>query len=69
MKRKSENTVRVGAELDPDTDRALNKWSKDEGRSKRGHAAILLKRLARLRESAPDDLVRLGLLTPSISAR
>jgi hypothetical protein len=61
------NTIRV--ELEPAVADTLAEWSEVEGRSKRGHAAYLLRRLADLRQSNPDALARLGLMvvTPASS--
>ena len=61
------NTIRV--ELEPSVADSLAEWSEVEGRSKRGHAAYLLRRLATLRMTNPDALARLGLMvTPTATA-
>lgn len=49
-------------ELDHDTDDTLEKWGELEGKSKRRHAAILIRKLIVLRETQPAELVRLGLI-------
>lgn len=55
-------TVRIGAEVDQQTDTDLEEWSEREERSKRRHAAVLLRKLTVLRKTHPDELQRLGLL-------
>jgi hypothetical protein len=58
------NTIRV--ELEPAVAESLAAWGEDEGRSKRGHAAYLLRKLATLRQTNPGELARLGLMvTPT----
>jgi hypothetical protein len=49
-------------ELAAPIDSELATWAELEERSKRRHAAILVRRLTELRRTNPDDLVRLGLL-------
>ena len=58
----SQKTVRIGAEVDPETDRELEAWSEQEERSKRRHAAVLLRKLTALRKTQPAELARLGLM-------
>ena len=53
-------TIKIGVETDRETDLTLRSWSKDEGRSKRRHAAVVLKNNARLRKMNPDELMRLA---------
>lgn len=53
-------TIRV--ELEPDTFNELEKWSDAEGKSKRRHVSILLRKLANLRKKNPAALAELGLL-------
>lgn len=60
------STIRV--ELEPSVAETLAEWSEVEGRSKRGHAAYLLRRLAALRESNPAELARLGLMVATAGA-
>lgn len=59
-------TVRIGAEVDPETDRDLESWAGQEERSKRRHAAILLRKLCGLRKTHATDLARLGLIDPAL---
>ena len=51
--------IRIGVEVDRETDVALRRWSRDEGRSKRRQAAIGLRRLASLRQEPSDQLSRM----------
>lgn len=53
------DTIKIGVEVDRETDATLRPWSKEEGRSKCRHAAVLLKNAARLRKLAPDELLRM----------
>lgn len=53
----SRETIKIGVEVDRETDAALRPWSKEEGRSKRRHAAIVLKNIARLRKTHRDELI------------
>lgn len=55
------DVVPIRVEVDLESNAELRKWSKDEGRSKRRHAAILLQKLARARKSQPEALKALGL--------
>ena len=57
-------TVRIGVEIDRDTDRKFETWAETEGMSKRRHGADLLRRLTTLRETHPAELARLGLADP-----
>lgn len=59
------STIRV--ELEPALASTLAEWSEAEGRSRRGHAAYLLRRLADLRESNPGELARLGLMVTTVA--
>lgn len=52
-------TIKIGVETDRETDLTLRSWSRDEGRSKRRHAAVVLKNVARLRKLSPDELNRM----------
>ncbi len=63
----AQKTVRIGIEVDRETDTEISEWSEEEGRSKRRHTAILVRRLAKLRKTNPDDLQRLGLLNATTS--
>jgi hypothetical protein len=54
-------TVRIGVEVDRETDSDFETWADSEGRSKRRHAAILLRNLTSLVKTHRDDLERLGL--------
>jgi hypothetical protein len=55
----------IRVEVDRETDLEFSEWSGDEGRSKRRHLEIVLRKLARLRKSNPGELARLGLLDPA----
>lgn len=57
-----QRTVKTGVELDRDTNTHFEEWAEEEGRSKRRHAAILLRKLTTLRKTRPGDLSRLGLM-------
>ena len=61
--------VQVRVELEAETNAAVADWAKRENRSKRGQAAFLLERLAKLREQRPDALASLGLLTADDGGR
>jgi flagellar motor switch protein FliM len=52
-------TIKIGVEVDRETDAALRPWSKEEGRSKRRHVAVVLKNVARLRKLTTDELQRM----------
>jgi hypothetical protein len=54
--------IPVNVLLDFDTDREAGDWAEREGKSKRRHVAILMRKLVALREAQPDELVRLGLM-------
>lgn len=54
--------IRIGAEVDRETDVALRRWSRDEGRSKRRQAAICLRRLTSLRQESPEQLLKMPTL-------
>lgn len=58
----AQKTVRIGVEVDRETDTDFETWAENEGRSKRRHAAILLRNLTALVKSHPADLERLGLI-------
>jgi hypothetical protein len=62
-------TVRIGAEIDKETDVEFGRWAEREGRSKRRHLAILARKLTTLQKTRPDDLARLGLLDHSTADR
>jgi hypothetical protein len=51
--------IRVKADLE--TNAELQKWARDEGRSKRLHAAVMLRRLTRVRRENPGVLKEAGL--------
>lgn len=53
-------TIRV--EIDQRTDADFNSWAGNEGRSKRRHAAVLLRNLTSLLKTNRPDLERLGLV-------
>lgn len=56
----------IRANVDKQTELLLDKWGKEEGRSLQTHAGILLRRLAALAKSQPEELHKLGLLSPLI---
>lgn len=57
---KDKRTVPV--ELDLDTTSALERWKKEEQwKSSRGHAAVVLRRVARVYREKPEELERLGI--------
>lgn len=60
--------IRIGVEVDRETDMEIERWSQEEGRSKRRHTAILVRRLTNLRKTHRQDLERLGLVQPSLGA-
>lgn len=55
----SREVVKVGVELDRETDLTYRGWSKDWGRSKRRHVSVQCRRLANLRRMSSDDLMKL----------
>lgn len=57
----SQRIFPVRVELDYSTNTYIEKWAFAEGKSKRRHSSILLRRLAALHETKLDELVRLGL--------
>jgi hypothetical protein len=63
----SQELVNIRVELDPQAAIDLNKWADREGRSKRRHAAVLLRRLTVLQKTNPNDLRRLGLMVEDTS--
>lgn len=54
--------INIRVEVDEETDLAVKRWAQAEGRSKRRHVAILVRKLTTLRKSHPDELQRLGLI-------
>jgi uncharacterized sporulation protein YeaH/YhbH (DUF444 family) len=58
----SKNGTQIRIEVDRETDHEFSQWSDAEGRSKRRHVEILMRKLASLRKSHPEDLQRLGLV-------
>ena len=56
--------INIRVQVDAETDLQFADWSENEGRSKRRHVSILLRKLARLRKSRPQELERLGLIEP-----
>lgn len=63
MSKMSRDTIKTQFELEQDTDGAIKKWAKHEGRSKRRHAAIVLRKLIEVAKTERDTLKRLGLVT------
>ena len=55
------DVIKMGVEVDQKTNLDLKEWSKREGRSKRQHAAILLRKLIEIRKEKPNELKALGL--------
>jgi hypothetical protein len=53
---------RTGVVLDTTTDKELERWAEDEQRSKRRQGAVLLRKLMELRQTNPDELLRLKLI-------
>jgi len=53
--------INIRVEIDRETDVDFDGWAEKEGRSKRRHAAILLRKLTGLMKTHPTDLERLGL--------
>lgn len=51
-------------ELDNETNRRLERWSEAEGRKKRPHANIIVRRLLAFLDENPAELERLGLVSP-----
>lgn len=58
----AQKTIGIGVDVDRETDDELDKWSKQEGRSKRRHVAVILRKISILRRTKPDELQRLGLV-------
>lgn len=52
-------TIKIGVEIDRETDTTLRPWSREEGRSKRRHVAVVVKNIARLRRLSQDELMRM----------
>jgi hypothetical protein len=55
--------INIRVEIDRETDFDFDGWAEREGRSKRRHAAILLRNLTALVKTHREDLERLGLVT------
>lgn len=53
-------TIKIGVDVDRETDLTLRSWSKERDRSKRRHSAVTLKNVARFRRMAQDELKRLS---------
>lgn len=65
----AQKTVRIGVEIDRESDVDFRKWAETEGRSKRRHAEVLMRRLIELFNSRPIELERLGLTTAKIAVQ
>lgn len=52
-------TIKIGVELDRETDTTLRPWAKSEGRSKRRHLGIVARNIAQLKRMSPDELMRM----------
>lgn len=53
------DSIKVGVELDRETDLVFRDWSKDEGRSKRRHLSIFARRGAQLRKIERTELLKM----------
>lgn len=62
-----QRTVNLRLELSPEDNLAIEKWADHEERSKRRHAAVLLRKLTVLRKTQPDKLAELGLMEKSLT--
>lgn len=54
-------TVRIGTEVDEQTALTFKAWGKEEGRSRKRHIAIILRRLAVIKKERPEQLKAIGL--------
>jgi hypothetical protein len=63
----AQKTVRIGAEIEREIDIEFSQWAETEERSKRRHAAVLIRKLTVLRKTHPDELQRLGLMDRSLT--
>jgi hypothetical protein len=61
----SNRLVRIGVDIDTETNRRVERWAEAEGRSKRRHTEIVMRRIAELVEQQPAELARLGLIGPT----
>jgi predicted ATPase with chaperone activity len=53
--------INIRVELDRESDSDLHRWAKEEERSKRLHAKVILRRILQVRRQNPDLLRQLGL--------
>ena len=58
----SQKLINIRVEIDRATDLDFDRWADSEGRSKRRHAAILLRNLTSLVKTHRPELERLGLV-------
>jgi hypothetical protein len=56
----AKDVIKIGVLVDRETDLDLRKWSKSEGRSKRRHCEVVLKKVVRIFAQNPDALKQLG---------
>lgn len=61
----AQKLINIRVEIEKDTDADFDKWAEKEGRSKRRHAAILIRNLTSLAKTHRPDLERLGLVAKS----
>lgn len=52
-------------ELDSETNRRLERWAEAEGRTKRRHTTIVVRRIAEFLDENPAELERLGIVSPT----
>jgi len=53
--------IRIGTEVDEQTALTFKAWGKEEGRSRKRHIAIVLRRIAVIRKERPEALKQIGL--------
>lgn len=57
----AKDSIKIGVDADRETDAELRKWANSEGRSKRRHAEVVLRRVAKIRRENPAKLKELGI--------
>jgi hypothetical protein len=57
----AQDVIPIRVEVDRESDAELRTWSKIEGRSKRRHAAIVLRKVTQARKINPAALKAIGL--------
>lgn len=60
--------INIRVEIERETDTEFDKWAKSEGRSKRRHAAIVVRNLTSLLKTHRPDLERLGLVAKQLTS-